>query len=59
MARTKERTTEQRDAYLRGLSEDMGVPMFVVTSLAEILGPDEDYDGLVTALEDWEDEYGC
>lgn len=54
MARTKERTTEQRDAYLRGLSEDMGVPMFVVTSLAEILGPEEDYDGLVTALEDWE-----
>ena len=52
------RTKQERMDYLRGLAEDYGVPMYVVTSLAEILGPNEDYDGLVTALEDWEDEYG-
>ena len=54
MARTK----EERMKYLRGLAEDHGAPMSVVLSLASILGPSEDHDGLVTALEDWEDENG-
>lgn len=54
MASTKERTKGQRMEYLRGLSEDYGVPMAVVTALASMLGPSEDYDGLVTALEYWE-----
>lgn len=48
MAREKD-----RDEHLRELSEDYGVPMYVVRSLADLLGPSEDYDGLVTALEDY------
>jgi len=30
----------------------------VVYTLADLLGPSEDYDGLVIALEDYENEYG-
>ena len=41
-----------RDDYLTCLSEDYGVPIEDVYSLAEMLGENEDLDGLVSALED-------
>lgn len=43
-----------RDDYLNCLSEDYGVSIEDVYSLAEILGENEDFDGLVSALEDAE-----
>ena len=43
-----------RDDYLTCLSEDYGVPIESVYSLAEMLGKNEDFDGLVSALEDAE-----
>ena len=43
-----------RDDYLTCLSEDYGVPIEDVFSLAEMLGEHEDFDGLVCALEDLE-----
>ena len=43
-----------RDDYLTCLSEDYGVPIESVFSLAEMLGKNEDFDGLVSALEDIE-----
>ena len=43
-----------RDDYLTCLSEDYGVPIDDVYSLAEIFGENEDFDGLVCALEDAE-----
>ena len=39
-----------RDDYLNCLSEDYGVPIEDVFSLAEMLGENEDFDGLVSAL---------
>jgi len=41
-----------REEYLICLSEDYGVNLHEVLGLADILGPTEDFDGLVTALED-------
>lgn len=41
-----------RQDYLKCLSEDYGVPLDNVQAMAEILGPNEDFDGLVAALED-------
>ena len=41
-----------RDDYLNCLSEDYGVPIEDVYCLAEILGENEEFDGLVSALED-------
>ena len=43
-----------RDDYLTCLSEDYGVSIEDVYSLAEMLGEHEDFDGLVSALENIE-----
>ena len=43
-----------RDDYLTCLSEDYGISIEDVYSLAEMLGENEDFDGLVYALEDAE-----
>ena len=45
---------ENRKDYLKCMSEDYGVPLEVVYSLASVLGPTEDFDGLINALEDAE-----
>ena len=42
-----------REDYLSCLAEDHGVDLEqVVRPLAELLGPDEDFDGLVNAVQD-------
>ena len=43
-----------RDDYLTCLSEDYGVSIEDVYSLAEMLGENDDFDGLVCGLEDAE-----
>lgn len=43
-----------RADYLSSLAEDYGVPQNVVNALASLLGPEEDFDGLVSAIEDYE-----
>ena len=43
---------KNRDDYLNSLSEDYGVPIDAVLALADVLGPDEDFDGLISNLED-------
>ena len=47
--------TKERSAYLRELSEDYGVDLDVVFTLACMLGESEDQDGLITTLEDYAD----
>jgi hypothetical protein len=41
-----------RTEYLRSLSEEYDLPFRDVAMLASVLGPNEDFDGLVTTLED-------
>jgi hypothetical protein len=48
---TDEGYTSRRD-YLDSLAEDFGLDKQTVYTLASILGSSEDFDGLVTALED-------
>lgn len=43
-----------RKDYLQCISDDYGVPLDVVTELADLLGESEEFDGLVSALEDAE-----
>lgn len=43
-----------KDDYLNCLSEDYGISIESVYSLAEMLGENEDFDGLVSVLEDAE-----
>ena len=43
---------KDRKDYLICLSEDTNMPINTVLTLAALLGPEEDFDGLVVALED-------
>lgn len=45
---------KDRDSYLEALAEDYGVDIDTVRELAYILGETEDFDGLVTSLQDIE-----
>ena len=42
-----------RFGYLESLADDHGVEFDVVLTLVDVLGPEEDFDGLVTSLEDF------
>ncbi len=45
-----------REDYLAALADDLGLDLeSEVRPLADVLGPTEDFDGLVTALEDYAD----
>jgi hypothetical protein len=46
---------KNRRAYLQCLSNDNGVSYASVVSLAVVYGPSEDFDGLVTSVEDYAD----
>ena len=48
----QERGYESRKAYLIGLSEETEMPINIVIVLSALLGPSEDFDGLVVALQD-------
>jgi hypothetical protein len=45
---------KDRDDYLNSLADDRGIDSFTVNMMADILGDSEDFDGLVTELEDME-----
>ena len=42
-----------RFGYLETLAQDHGVDFDTVLTMTDVLGPDEDFDGLVTSLEDF------
>ena len=41
-----------REAYLNGVADRFGASPAAVRLLADLLGPSEDFDGLVTNVED-------
>jgi len=45
---------ENRLDYLTMLSEEYNIPMEVIISISDVLGPDEDFDGLVSSLQEYE-----
>lgn len=51
----KENGYENRKEYLESLSDDYGIDYGTVAMLASMLGASEDFDGLISALEDYED----
>jgi len=48
--------SSRRD-YLDSLADEMGVDRTTVYAMAQMLGPSEDFDGLVTSLEDYAEGY--
>lgn len=49
----KEYGYETRSEYLRELAAEYGLPFALVWSAADMLGENEDFDGLVAVLEDY------
>lgn len=49
---------KSRDHYLRSLAEENGVDEESVFAIASVYGPNEDFDGLVTAVADLADDFG-
>jgi hypothetical protein len=45
---------KDRDDYLTSLADDRGIDSMAVRMIADMLGPSEDFDGLVSELEDFE-----
>lgn len=45
---------KNRRDYLENLAQEYDCPLETVLALAEILGKSEDFDGLICALEDYE-----
>jgi hypothetical protein len=52
---TDEGYSSRRD-YLDSLADDLGIDRAIVYTMAQLLGPSEDFDGLVTMLEDHADQ---
>jgi hypothetical protein len=52
-----EHGVESRAEYLAMLADDYCVSLSTVRAIADMLGPNEDFDGLVTALEDMGEEW--
>lgn len=46
-----------RAEYLQHLADSYGVPFAIVESLSNLLGPNEDFDGLVTSVEDAQGDF--
>jgi hypothetical protein len=44
-----------RDEYLACMSDEYGINIDKVELVADLLGPSEDFDGLVTTLQDMQD----
>ncbi len=45
---------KNRRDYLEQLANEHSVDVCTVFAIANLLGPSEDFDGLVNAVEDWE-----
>lgn len=48
----RENGYNDREDYLSCIAEDYGLDLEQVRLLAELLGPNEDFDGLIAMLED-------
>ena len=44
-----------REHYLEEIANGYGVDLDVVISMADVLGPDEDFDGLISMIMDFVD----
>ena len=56
MSAYTEQGYQSRRDYLQCLADDFGLTFNTVAAMAAMLGPSEDFDGLVTSLEDYADE---
>ena len=58
LARYEEEGNFDRFCYIKDLAENHGADLPAVIEIADLLGPDEDFDGLVTTIEDAAEGFG-
>ncbi len=58
IARYEEEGNFDRFGYIKDLAENHGADLPAVIEIADLLGPDEDFDGLVTTIEDAAEGFG-
>ena len=49
----QEKGYKSREDYLESLADELGMDLDFVQMAADLLGPNEDFDGLITTLEDY------
>ena len=52
LSRYEEEGCFDRFGYLQGLADESGMRLADIVIAADMLGPDEDFDGLVSTIED-------
>jgi len=45
---------KNRKDYLQNLADEYNLTLYEVTEIADLLGESEDFDGLITSLEDYD-----
>lgn len=58
LSRYEEEGNFDRFGYIKDLAENHGADLATVIEMADILGPEEDFDGLVTSIEDAAEGFG-
>ena len=58
LTRYEEEGNFDRFGYIKDLAENHGADLPAVIEIADLLGPDEDFDGLVTTIEDAAEGFG-
>jgi hypothetical protein len=58
IARYEEDGAFDRFRYLQDLADNHGADLAAVIEIADLLGPEEDFDGLVTTIEDAAEGFG-
>lgn len=58
LARYEEEGNFDRYGYLKDLADNHGADLTGVIEVADLLGPDEDFNGLVTTIEDAAQGFG-
>ena len=58
LSRYEEEGNFDRFGYLKDLAENHGADISAVIEMADLLGPEEDFDGLVTTIEDAAEGFG-
>src|SRR3546814_8613073 len=56
--RYEEEVNFDRFGYIKDLAENHGADLPAVIEIADLLGPEEDFDGLVTTIEDAAEGFG-
>jgi hypothetical protein len=58
LSRYEEEGNFDRFGYIKDLAENHGADLATVIEIADLLGPEEDFDGLVTTIEDAAEGFG-